>query len=640
MHRIRIFSKSNAAQGFIAGFFIWALAFVSGALAVVPEPKDTPVEIIVSGRTSTLQDITIVNTGLEIPQTYAGARVKNTPGFTWYVSQHFALKTDLREDEARYYLTVAELAYPHYKWVFGFEPPDIDHTRLAFVYASDLPSLQKCVRTDMNTFWAGNGGGVTLNNKVAYNYPSGSLRYHKRDLVIHENLHLYQMCALGDYYMPARFIEGITHAFSNHVYDEDKKQLTVRVLDKATTNNPYDKALDELKHKRFIPLSEMIDKGSGDGPVWALAMQFFWTNPDRLMKWRLWRDEMLRLKEKKDYSAADRRLMQEILGPLDALDAEWKQWVEQHRSTFHYAAWGWEQSGNTLWSYGFGKQRYSRTDINYLPCEKVEYDPLRMDYPMDAMPAIVGPVARGAAEPSVGVVVDFSRNPQRGVAGMALGVAGEKLLAVLVDRGEEITIDGGDLGAPKRSFPLSPEFKDAMGDSSYRAGLTLKIAAQALEVTARAGNEICAPLTQMTVSYPLTPDQRRLLMERPMAIIAMYGKHGVTPFFDDARRPDPDLMRPAPMGRWRFAGEDILYQLYRAVWRLGKDAPPSLISTKDQLANAEDKDPATQQAALNGAPQLIDCVRQDIAVLMSRGGPVADKAAKALAELSARKLAE
>ena len=51
--------------------------------------------MVVSGRISTLVKAPIVNVGQTIPETYSGNQVRNTEGFSWWVSQHFALKTDL-----------------------------------------------------------------------------------------------------------------------------------------------------------------------------------------------------------------------------------------------------------------------------------------------------------------------------------------------------------------------------------------------------------------------------------------------------------------------------------------------------------------------------------------------------------------
>ena len=103
-----------------------------------------------------------------------------------------------------------------------------------------------------------------------------------------------------------------------------------------------------------------------------------------------------------------RELMEEIFGPLDKLSADWTRWVKQTRNSFHFVDWGWEQEGNALFAYGFpwDAKYWSQTDLNYAPQEKLEYDPLRMDYPAEPRPPIVGALQQGVAEPSVGYVFD------------------------------------------------------------------------------------------------------------------------------------------------------------------------------------------------------------------------------------------
>lgn len=591
--------------------------------AAVPPPSETPVEVIVSGRTSTLGQITIVEVGQEIPKNHAGDLMSNTPGFRWYVSRHYAMKTNLSDEEARYYLTVSELAHPHYAWVLGQDPPEMETTRMATVYAKNLADLQRAVKTDLGTHWAGNGGGVTLyENRVAYNYPSGGLRYHRRDLVIHEHLHMFQM-RLNETtkHTPTRFTEGITHAFANHVYDRDKRQLTVMVLDKATTNNMLDKGLEELE-KNFVTIQDFVDwNWNKNGYVAGVYTQFFWTDPDRLMKWRLWRDELLRLKLQGDrLKEADARLMNSIFGDLEELNTQWKAWCDRRHNSFHYADWGWEQSGDTFWSYGWPQSgKYSQTDIRYAPQDVPEFDPLRMDWPVQPKSPLVGPVERGTAEPSVGCLVEMSDEQYNGLgkAGMGLAVGGRELVAVLVNDAKELLIDGLDvemegfiLSGARKAVPFSDEFRKAAKDCNYRIGLTIKIARDSLEITARTGRP--GKIRTLETSTPLVPAQRKQIMSRHVAILSKAGRHGVTPYVDAARREEPPLTTAAPPGRWRFAGEEQLYELYRTAWQLGDKTPKSLTRLKETMTHAADKDPATQEAAMETYRREIGKVRQEI----------------------------
>jgi len=581
----------------------------------VPLPSETPADVIVSGRTSTARSIKIVKVGQNIPKTHSGAKVKNIPGYTWYVSQHFALRSEAPEAESRQYLLVSELAYPHAAWVLSGEPPNMATTRLALSYSKNLDSLKKATQIDLGGVgWLGGGGGVTLNaNACAYNYPSGGLRYHKRDLVIHENLHAMQMAMFGAGGVPHRFGEGITHAFANHVYDDARRRLTVCVVDKPTVNNPYDTGLRELREKPKT-LDALID-GPCTGSEGMVYTQFCWTDPDRLMKWRLWRDELLRLHlEGQALKDADRRLMKEIFGPLDAVNATWEAWLKPRRSTFHYIAWGWEQSADTLWSYGYGKHPFSRTDINATPAERARYAPLRMDYPAEPVSAIVGPVKRGIPEPIIACVVDFSQAPSAGRAGLGLGVDGTKMMTVLIEKEREVVVDAKALGGRRHAFPLPQPVRQAAQKTGRRYGITLTLATGALEIVVRAGAQ--GTMKETRCSAPLTAPIRKLLLACKMAIIAKDGRHGVTAYFDDARKlPDVDLSQPAPIGRWRFAGDEDLYRLYRVAYRLKAKTPPSLLALRKTLADAMDKDAKTQTAALAAWREQSPKVMKDLFAL-------------------------
>ena len=588
-----------------------ALAGTSARAAVVPPPAETPVEIVVSGRTSTLKSIRIAKTGQSIPPNFSNGRVKNTPGYEWYVSRHYALKTNMSEDWARRCLTWAELAWPHAVWVIGREPDGLEDRRMVFVYSKSLPDLRRATFTDGGFRWQQGGGGVTFDFlKAAYNYPSGSLTYHKRDLVIHENLHLLQACATGSCdNMPFRFLEGVTYALANHVYDKDAKRLTVSVLDKPTVNNMYDNALRALaKQPRSI---RQFLESDQTGPLVGLYTQFMWTDPDRLMKWRLWRDELLAA-DAGNLKANDARLMREIYGDVDRLDADWKHWVAARRSTFHYVDWGWEQVGETLWSYGWPqKTPFSQTNVNLPIGEPAAHDPLVMDYPAEPMPAhLVGPVRRGGAEPSVGAVLDFSRNPRKGLCGLAFGVIAGKgprrparlpadvpgQLNVYVEEARRLVMDGRGLRLKKAEAAIPDAVQAAMKADKHRVGMTVRVAADELRVTLRAGP--AGAVKQHAASLALTPAARKRIVARPSAVIAKDGYHGVRPLFDAARKMPPDLARPAPPNRWRFPGEQATYRLYRAAWKMGPAAPASLLALKRRMAHAMDKEPDTQRAAM------------------------------------------
>jgi hypothetical protein len=606
----------------------------------VPPPSKTPCHVIVHGRTSTLKSIVVKKVGQQVPRVFHGQHTcKNTPGFDWYVSQHYALKANVGDDLAKEFLTQVELAYPHYVEIIGREPPGIEDTRLAFVHATDLATLQKAVISDIGTHWAGDGGGVTLPHSfAAYNYPSGGLRYHRHDINIHECLHLQQLAVQQGLFTPLRFTEGITYAFANHVYDPDRKRLTVAVFDKAPINNPMDASLRLMRTKGVLSLEDVmrgkVPAEYGNHTL-GLYTAFFWSDPERLMKWRLWRDEMFRLGKDPRVQTLDLELLKDLSGgTLDRLDSDWRDWLGTRRTTFTHVDWGWEQWGDTLQSYGWpwNKEYFSQMDINLPPGKKLKPDPLRMDYPRSPRPASVGEVQLGAEEPTVGCVVDFSQaeaSPGNftGWAGLGLGVDGRKLLRVVAQENKELVIDGTllNLGAGRKNTAFTPEVLTA-ARAQRRVGLTIKIAQAAVVVSVRAGT--AEDVKAMEVSYPITADERRGLLERHMAVLSRNARHLITPYLEELKQPAEDLTQPAPANRWLVAGDRETYRLYRAAWRLGARAPASLLTLKKQMLEAMDRDADTQKAALVSYRAQIATVMQEVARLQ------VTEATEAIRELS------
>jgi len=415
-------------------------------ICAVPAPKDTPVDVIVSGRTSTARDVRVVRTGSEIPATFSGDKVHNTAGFAWYVSRHYALKTDYPEGRARFYLTLLEMAYPHYVELFGGEPAGIERKRMAVVYGSSKAKLQKALMSD-GIVWNFDGGGITFESgyRCAYVYPSGSLKYHQRYILLHECTHLFQMCLAGTVYnTPVWFYEGVADSISHHVYDSGKRQVTFHVLDKPTTLNFLDEGLRAFAKKPTGARQIHERRGASRGQDFLLV-HFFLDDPGRLQKLRIWRDELM-ARPKYDRQHAG-KLLEELFGPWSRIDADFAAWRAPLKQTFHYAEWGWEQDADTLWSYGFATEgKLSRTDVYLIPSAKPEYDPRRMDYPCQGTSPLVGRVERGVAEPVIGCVIDFSRNPGRGRAGIGMGlvknakkVTGAERAGFSVDQRRDIT---------------------------------------------------------------------------------------------------------------------------------------------------------------------------------------------------------
>jgi len=609
--------------------------------AAVPPPSETPARIIVNGRTSTAVDITIVNVGQQLPKTFSAPNVKSIPGYTWYVSQHFALRSEVDEKQSRDYLTMAELAYPHYVWIFRGAPAGSDTTRIALSFSRNLDRLKKASDIDVGGVgWRGGGGGVTLHvNKVSYNYPGGGLRAHKRGLVMHENLHAFQMALTGRAAndLPVWFFEGITHALEHHVYDPASKQLTVMVLDRAAGNNYTDSGLAYLR-KDFVEAEQfwLGKEGMGYKPdVYQLWMQFLWSDLDRQMRHRVWLHERMARDPTTPKAGFDRRLMPTIFD-VKELNSAWKAWVAERRNTFHWVDWGFEQEGDTLWSYGYPNwARYAQKNVNLLLKDKpAANDPFIMDWPVYAKkPATVGPVARGVDEPLVGCVIDFSRagrySGDWGKAGLGFGVGGsgkrkdgktsnadQEHLDIMIEhigqpKRAHLLLDGSTIGLPKTTEKFTPAFLDAATRGDRTVGMTIRLAGRAVEVTLRTGRG--TDMQTHRTAIPVKPKTRERIRSKPWCILSRGTHHGFTLFPDVHRAGTRETTRPGPPGRTRFLPTEETFRLYHAAWRLGDRAPRSLLALRKAMLACAGKDQAAQAGALAHYRTHLETVAEDIA---------------------------
>lgn len=499
------------------------------ALPNVPAPSETRAEILTSGRSSTPRSVDVIPVGQSIPPTYSGDLLRNAPGFSWYVSRHYALQTDYDAARAEHLLVLLELAYPHYVELFGSELPGIESRRMAVIYASSIDSLRTVLLAD-GIEWNFGGGGITYERfNAAFNYPSGSLQYHQRYIMLHEAAHLYQICLKGTTMTtPWWYYEGVADTVAHHVWDEANRRLTMSVVDKPTVNNWYDQGLEQYRASPFTA-SDILAGRRGGRDLGFLLVTYLSADPDRLRRFRLWRDELFRLNLYGAHQAESDRLIDELFG-RERLDADFKQWLDGRTSTFHYVDWGWEQDADTLISYGWPQTgEYSQTDIRTPPGEPANPGPLVMDYPRRPRSPLVEPSQRGADEPVIGCLVGFSRTPNAGVAGMGLGVRDRSFVKVLIHEQKKLIIDATALGGEKTELAFSDEFVLASAPR-MEIGLTIRIAKDRLEVTARTG--AAAAPSQVTASIPITTEMRDRLLREPVAVLSRDGRHAITPYVD------------------------------------------------------------------------------------------------------------
>ena len=555
----------------------------------VPPPLQTPANVIVSGHTSTLRQIRIVKTGQCIPETFSRDMLTNTPGFDWYVSQHYALKTDYPENRARELLTLLELSFPHYVALFGREIPGLDRKRMACIYGSSMETLEVAMRDDhMHVF---GGGGITQEGFLAcYQRPSNE--YHCRYILIHECVHLYQYCLEQTTTNTCgSFVEGIADRLSSHVFDPVRQRLTVNVLDRAPVHNFLEHGRNALRKNRKLGFKDFVQ--GGDRGLNVLITVFLQRTPEALQKWRIYRDEMFRTSTSATRQQTAERLIGRLYGQPARVWADFKAWARTVRPTFSMADWGFDQYGDALVSFGTPRHKgFSQMDVDLLPGRKPKAGLHFMDYPAQSLPSIVGPVRRGCAEPAVGCVVDFSLAQGKGQAGLGLGRIGLKHFRVLIDSEARLVMDGTDLRGSKRTWALPAALRRAIREDNGRVGLTAMIAEDRLAVTVRAGN---TTMREFRASMRIGKAQRCRLLQKPMAMLGVGARHLITPFVDDGRPVPSNLGVAAAPNPWRNAADGELFAVYRACWRLGRKAPPSLRGFRHKLLQAAEAGEEAQQ---------------------------------------------
>ena len=575
----------------------------------IPRPTEMAADVFVSGNTSIAKNVEIVAIGDRIPETYSPARIRNTPGFTWYVSRNYALKTDFPEKTARELLLLLELAFPHYVALMGRELHELRYKRMGCIYGATMESLERAMMSDdMNVF---GGGGITQEGfYCTYQRPSNP--YHSRYILIHECVHLYQYCLAGTTTnTTGAFIEGVADRLSSHVFDAARKQLTVNVLDRAPVHNFMEYGLNYLKEHSRLSFKK-CHMGSDRG-VNVLEMAYLQHTPEYAQKWRVYRDEMFRLAVPGNKKDVSEKLLLGLYGSWSKLNSGFRRWARSlGQSTFHMADWGFDQDGDALISFGTPRQRknaYSQMDINLAPGRPPKPDWHHCDYPAEPVSPLVGPVRRGVRNPSVGCLVDLSPASGKGQAGLALGRDEFVHVALVVEDGKHLLIYGPGLGVRRTRVRIPSNMQESIRKHGWRVGLTATIGDRSLSVLLRAGSK---PMREFTASIPISKRLRRRLMTKPMAILGVGGRHHITPFVDDGRLMPGIPLSPAPANRWSYAADAELYRAYKACWRLGGRAPASLRSLRDRMLRSVGKpEPASSRliaefrAALPGAAKRI-----------------------------------
>ncbi|MDD5706484.1 MAG: hypothetical protein PHR35_11200 [Kiritimatiellae bacterium] len=553
----------------------------------VPEPAALRAEVHVSGRTSFLTALEIARTGKTIPRTFSRHLLGNTEGFDWYVSRHFALKTDLPEPQASEALALLEMAYPHLEAIFGQPIAALLDRRMALVFASSRSALERAmVSDDVHVLRL---GGITQEGFwSAYQYAGSP--YHSRYIVLHELVHLYQYCLRGTTRLyHGFFIEGVADFFSSHVFDPATGSLTVNVLDRAPEHNHLAAGLAEWTERGYPSFRALYEAADTQRGLDVLMTAFLQSSPEWEQKWRLYCDQVLRAGHPGDDSKPlSDRLLMSLYGDWETLDQSFADWMRREPS-FVQLERGFDQAGDTLVSYTPRNGSPAAMLFNPPPGSARAPDAFRRDYPhqtMDSL-AVTSATADGV---QVSCEISHRATSGNGVAGLGLGWQKDPVLLAAVSNGIWLTLSGEAAGSNQVHFLPRP----ARGAEAWTSSLRVAIGTDKLEVVAFRGG---APDQAVRAIAPLTPALRDRLLGQPCGVMASRGGLCLTP---RVWREDADG-RPLPQTglavSTRFAATPELARVYRAAWRLGEQAPTTLVIARNLLlarAGGRDSDMLTR----------------------------------------------
>ncbi|MCL1050578.1 hypothetical protein L2755_13205 [Shewanella abyssi] len=613
----------------------------------IPSPSAMNANVLHNARTSTVVDIDVAYVGKQIPFTFSEGKVANSEGFDWYVSKHFALKTDYPAERAKFFLELLELSYPYYVEFFGIEPANIRHQRIASTYATTVGKLRLAMFDDgFNRGVHHTAGGEAMYfNQVGYSFPTERPQ-HQRYIAIHETMHSYQM-AVGNYpWTPSWHGEGLGDSLANHVFDSEKKQLAVFGHD-VPIFDVVSQGID-VYSKEKPTLVEIHNRAKFDRGLNVLFVQFMYNNPEYSQYMKIYHQEII--KRQTASRAESLTVLQDIVPNWDALEQNFKQWAENIVQTHEVATRGqWEMDGNMFYkrktSYQYGPQRLG---FNMTPAQVPGFSPFQNDFPQAAASPLTLPAKRGIAQPTLAYVIDFDKAQiTQGSIGMVFGAQStaentkakqdsywgwkgantdtDPQLRVEIKSANTLVVDGRTLGAELKEIALPLDIIESINNQDKpQLGVSIQIQPTKVIYTLKAKDA-----NTFIVALPITASLYGTLINNSFGLVSTDNQHGITPFIDDGRDLNPnkvDLTTSTPTNAWAFKGDSLSLRFARAIWKAGDAAPKSWQESFNQL----------NTAALNRptADKEVAAVVSQLPSLAKEGAGLND----ALAELSGLEL--
>ncbi|QZO14346.1 hypothetical protein [Pseudoalteromonas piscicida] len=550
------------------------LALLSGCkttrsdIAAIPSPADMRSEISVNGRVSTLRHIDIQHVGKQIPLTYSDGKIANSRGYDWWVSKHFALKSDFPEDKVKLYLELLEMSYPHYVELFGMAPAAIDKKRIAVVYGSSRQRTKEAMLDDgfLRGVHETAGGETMFYNRAGYNFPSHR-QHHQRYIVIHETMHAFHMALNGhSTWAPNWITEGMADAIASHVYDPNKKQLTVMVFDRAPMN--YLHLGLQQYHQNGQPSFEAIN----DDPSLKRGLNFFivhflLSNPERYQYFKRFIGKLMDANPHSENTLPTANaLLKQTFPNWPQLEQQFAAFVRSATPSFYIVDGPWEQNGAAYWLRNTESKALNRLDIhpNFSSTHVV------MDFPASDKT----PLINSLDENSVAALIDFEPEQiRRGEIGFALiadltnqsldarlgrakveevDFSKDNLLQFTLQEGVKLTVSSNQALFPAKSIALLPQLRmDIM--QYHQLALTLSKQNDALVIKMKTLHH------EQLARLQLSQIDISALSLQKISLLGRNNNHRIAPYF---AAHDYLITNEQTTNPWHFKGASLLRRAF------------------------------------------------------------------------------
>ncbi|WP_372760647.1 hypothetical protein [Pseudoalteromonas sp.] len=576
--------------------------------AVAPSPKHMRADISVQGYTSTLRHIDIAYLGKTIPYTYSAGKIGNSRGYNWWVSKHFALKSDLPAHKVTLYLELLEMAYPHYVALFGMQPPNIERQRIAVVYGSSRERVREAMLDDgfLRGVHATAGGETMFYNRAGYNFPSHR-QHHQRYIVIHETMHAFHMALNGhSTWAPSWITEGLADSVAHHVYDADKKQLNVMVFDRAPMNY-IETGLKQYYSANKPSIEQINDDTALKRGLNFFIIHYFLSSPQRAQYFSHFLSQLRLANPHSEATLTTANtLLKKTFADWAAVEAGFEEFVTSIKPSFHIVSGPWEQDGNAYWIRNSKATQLARLDINPADANTVPH-PV-MDFTAPAPSALITLNDNN----QVAVLIEFAASQlARGEIGMALQGSlsaanqqyrrtftsqetpeDDQLLKLLIVDAQRLVISAANITeVTEQQLALTPALQQAISERLQLA-ITVNITDTELLVTLTAdeGEKVIAQTFTITLNSQLLAQ----FNTRKISLLAKNNNHKITPYFATGKTtatPSGQITNP-----WLFNDYAKLTRLFQACQLAAKQLPnctSELASLMTQLDNT------AQHAALS-----------------------------------------